>query len=131
MEWQDNFYKLFPDGIVPTYPGLTLEFLINNNIDVIVIIHKEYDMDMLRSIKRYMYHKDGSFLINTLFDLQNEHRHIQGICALSDYGAKMLSENLKERNISIDLPPNPSDANEISVLIKEENGIRYIESLLS
>lgn len=68
MAWE-NYDLLFPDGVIPNWPGLTKKDLIDNNIDVVISTIQELDGNMIRSIKQYIYGQDGSYSINTQYDV--------------------------------------------------------------
>ena len=132
MAWE-NYDLLFPDGVIPNWPGLTKKDLIDNNIDVVISTVQEFDGDMIRSIKQYIYGQDGSYSINTRYDIQDALRHAEGIYALSDYGAKMLSNHLKERDIKFDKSNFEgmlaiNSKKDLSPMIQEKESLRYIEN---
>lgn len=60
-------------------------------------------------------------------------RHAEGVYALSDYGAKMLDNHLKERDITFDKTNfegmlTINSKKDLSPLIQERESLRYIES---
>lgn len=129
MAWE-NFDKLFPDGVIPQHIGITAQDLRDHQIDVVIAHIQEMDGHMVRNIKQYIYGQDGSYAINTQYDIQGALRHVEQLCALNDYGAKMLTNYIKEHNLEEEiknLEPIQTVMGDQFIQIQERDGVRYIE----
>ena len=90
----ENANLAFPTGQTPTVPSINIEDLIDKNFDRISMDMTKIARDMVTEQKTYTWEKDGSYCIQTIYDVYP--REEQDLRFLSVYGQKMLND-LKRR----------------------------------